>query len=121
LKQIRARRDSSDLADLLEIYYLCFLLGYEGRYGLDEREKLEVLMDDLREQIGRIRGAQPALSPDGAFPLQPPAPVAAPASPIAAWRLAAVICAVLAVVGWGVMKVTLNSSAQGVVSEIVAP
>ena len=121
LKQIRTRRDSPDLADLLEIYYLCFLLGYEGRYGLDEREKLEVLMDDLREQIGRIRGAQPALSPEGAFPLQPPAPVMAPASPVAPWRVAAIVCAVLAVLGWGAMKVVLNSQAQGVVSDIVAP
>jgi type VI secretion system protein ImpK len=121
LKSIRTRRDSADLADLLEIYYLCFLLGYEGRYALDEREKLEVLMDDLRDQIARVRGVQPALSPDGAFPAFAPAPIAAPASPVAPWRLAAVACAVLAVVGWVVLKLMLNSYAQGVVSDIVAP
>jgi len=121
LKTIRTRRDSADLADLLEIYYLCFLLGYEGRYALDEREKLDVLMDDLREQIGRVRGGQSALSPDGAFPAQPAGPAIVPASPVAPWRLAAVICAVAAVVGWVVLKLVLSSYAQGVVNDIVAP
>src|SRR5689334_16111115 len=82
LKTIRTRRDSPDLADVLEIYYLCFLLGYEGRYALAEHEKLEALMDDLRDQIDRLRGPQPALSPEGAFPLQPAVAPPPPASPV---------------------------------------
>src|SRR5437016_9744634 len=36
LKTLRTRRNSADLADVLEIYYLCFLLGYEGRYAVAE-------------------------------------------------------------------------------------
>jgi type VI secretion system protein ImpK len=33
LKQLLRRNDSADLADMLEIYYLCMLLGYGGRYS----------------------------------------------------------------------------------------
>jgi len=34
LSQLLGRQDSADLADLLEIHYLCLLLGYSGRYSL---------------------------------------------------------------------------------------
>jgi type VI secretion system protein ImpK len=121
LKTIRTRRDSADLADVLEIYYLCFLLGYEGRYALSEHEKLEVLMDDLREQIERMRGPQPPLSPEGAFPLQPALVAAPPAPPAAPWMFIAIGCAALAIFGWIIFKLLLNSHAQGVVSDIMAP
>jgi type VI secretion system protein ImpK len=121
LKTIRTRRDSLDLADVLEIYYLCFLLGYEGRYAVAEHEKLEALMDDLREQIERIRGSQPALSPEGAFPEVPVAAPAPPASPAMPWMIAAIGCFALAFLGWILFKLLLNSNAQAVVSDIMAP
>jgi type VI secretion system protein ImpK len=121
LKTIRTRRDSSDLADVLEIYYLCFLLGYEGRYALAEHEKLENLMDDLREQIERLRGPQTPLSPEGAFPLQAAVVAAPPGSPVAPWMMSAIGCAALAIFGWIIFKLLLNSNAQGVVSDIMAP
>jgi type VI secretion system protein ImpK len=121
LETLRTRRDSPDLADVLEIYYLCFLLGYEGRYALAEHEKLEVLMDDLREQIERLRGPQPPLSPEGAFPLQPAVAAVAPVSPATPWMFAAMGSAALAIFAWIILKLLLNSSAQGVVSDIMAP
>src|SRR5215471_14938253 len=100
LKAIRTRRDSADLADVLEIYYLCFLLGYEGRYALAEHEKLEALMDDLREQIERLRGPQTPLSPEGAFPMQPAVAPPPPASPAMPLMIAAIGCVALAILGW---------------------
>jgi type VI secretion system protein ImpK len=121
LKTIRTRRDSPDLADVLEIYYLCFLLGYEGRYALAEHEKLENLMDDLREQIEHMRGPQSPLSPEGAFPLQPAVVAAPPGSPATPWMFASISCAALAIFGWIIFKLLLNSNAQGVVSDIMAP
>ena len=121
LKTIRARRDSTDLADVLEIYYLCFLLGYEGRYALAEHEKLEALMDDLRGQIERLRGPQPLLSPEGAFPMQPMMAPPPPASPAKPWMIAAIGCIALAILGWVIFKLLLNSNAQGIVNDIMAP
>jgi type VI secretion system protein ImpK len=121
LKTIRTRRDSPDLADVLEIYYLCFLLGYEGRYAVAEHEKLEALMDDLREQIERLRGPQTWLSPEGAFPMQPMQAPPPPPSPAMPWMIAGLACVALAVFGWVIFKLLLNSNAGGVVSDIMAP
>jgi type VI secretion system protein ImpK len=119
LKTIRARRDSPDLADLLEVYYLCFLLGYEGRYALGGRAELDRLMEDLRDQIERIRGTQAALSPDGALPLDPG--IASPAStPDGKWLMLALGGGAFACVSWIVLKLILSSYTQGA-SEMFAP
>ena len=46
LKTIRTRRDSKELADLLEVYDLCFLLGYQGQYAVGGRSDLDRLIED---------------------------------------------------------------------------
>src|SRR3954454_4032334 len=33
LERLRARRDSQQLADILEVFLLCILLGFQGRYS----------------------------------------------------------------------------------------
>ena len=77
LQKLLGRRDALQLADLLEVYYLCLLLGYEGRYAVHgQKGELRLLLDELRERIERIRGRNPALSPDGRLP-EEPAPAAA--------------------------------------------
>ena len=60
------RSDSQETADLLEVYYLCLLLGFKGRYaaGGDLRSVMAV----TQEKIRRIRGPIGALSPRGAIP-----------------------------------------------------
>ena len=37
LQEILGRRDSPEVADLLEVYYICLLLGYLGRYSISSR------------------------------------------------------------------------------------
>src|ERR1035438_9900961 len=37
LQQLLGRADSNDLADLIEIHYLCLLLGFSGRHRGDKR------------------------------------------------------------------------------------
>ena len=34
LEKLMSRQDSNDAADVLEVYALCLLMGYKGRYGL---------------------------------------------------------------------------------------
>src|SRR5712692_4715888 len=72
LERLRARRDSPQLADLLEVYYLCLLLGYEGRHAVGPKAELRMIMDNLRERIEHIRGRNEALSPEGRLPVEPP-------------------------------------------------
>ena len=70
LEQLLGRRDSAELADLLEVYYLCLLLGYLGRYSIMSRGDLRSLMGHVEDKINRIRKTRPDLSPNWALPVE---------------------------------------------------
>ena len=63
LQQLLGRSDSADLADLVEIHYLCMLLGFSGRYSAGNRGELAQILNMTGEKIRRIRGRLGALSP----------------------------------------------------------
>jgi len=63
LQQLLGKPDSADLADLLEVYYLCLLLGYRGRYSVGNTGELQATMQATAEKIRRIRGPLGGLSP----------------------------------------------------------
>jgi type VI secretion system protein ImpK len=63
LQQLMTRPDSPDLADILEVYLLCLLLGFRGRYSATQGSEIPALVQQLNEKIGRARGAARALSP----------------------------------------------------------
>lgn len=66
IEDLLARRDSEELADLLEVYYLCLLLGYKGRYAYSEAEELRKIFDEVGEKIRQFRGASLPLAPSWA-------------------------------------------------------
>jgi type VI secretion system protein ImpK len=68
LEQFRSRRDSPQLADILEVYLLCLLLGFEGRYSGGQRGELEGIIQSLRMRIEYIRGREDQISPAGSLP-----------------------------------------------------
>src|SRR5271154_5026585 len=45
LDKLMSRPDSHDVADVLELYVLCMLMGYKGRYGLAGPEATRSLAD----------------------------------------------------------------------------
>lgn len=60
------RQGGEPNADLLELYYVCLQLGFEGVYRLRGLEQLMALQVDLRSQIDAYRGiSDPRLSDDG--------------------------------------------------------
>jgi type VI secretion system protein ImpK len=63
LQKLLARSETHDLADLLEVYYLCLLLGFAGRYSIGGRGELAALMQTTADKIRRIRGSAAWLSP----------------------------------------------------------
>lgn len=67
LRELLARQDSEDLADVLEVYQLCLLLGFQGRHG-GSRDDLRRWMTAIAEKMGRIRGGAPVISPEAAPP-----------------------------------------------------
>jgi type VI secretion system protein ImpK len=63
LQQLLGRADSQDLADLIEVHYLCLLLGFSGRYSAGNRGELAQIMNLAGEKIRRIRGRMGPLAP----------------------------------------------------------
>jgi type VI secretion system protein ImpK len=74
LEQFRSRHDSEQLADVLEVYLTCLLLGFEGRYA-GRRGELQGLTESLRMRAEYIRGPADRISPAAVLPAAP-APVA---------------------------------------------
>ena len=68
-----SRRDSAETVDVLEVYYLCMLLGYRGRYGSSGEGELRAIMESIKGKTNRVRGSTP-LSPAWALPGDPPLP-----------------------------------------------
>jgi type VI secretion system protein ImpK len=68
IERLLSRADSHGVADLLEVYSLCVLLGYKGKYGLNDQDSVRPVLDAIAEKIRRIRGPLPGLSPAWAIP-----------------------------------------------------
>jgi len=66
LQKTLSRNDSTEAADLLEVYYLCLLLGFKGRYAAGG--DLRSITSAIQEKIRRVRGPAGPLSPRGAIP-----------------------------------------------------
>lgn len=112
LEKLLGGRESADLADLLEVYHLCLLMGYEGRYRISGREALRPLTESVGDKIRRIRGGPGPLSPNWAPPSQSVAVTTG--DPMAkTFLVAALACAGLAVVLFVVFKVLLGLGASG--------
>jgi len=66
LAAFQSRRDSEQLANMLEVYLLCLLLGFEGRYSGGMRAELDGITERTRKRIENIRGRSRQISPAGA-------------------------------------------------------
>jgi type VI secretion system protein ImpK len=67
LSDLMARQDSEDLADVLEVYLLCLLLGFRGKYA-GNPDGLQSLVASIQERLRRVRGPAPLVGPDWALP-----------------------------------------------------
>ncbi len=67
IERLLSRSDSHAVGDLLEIYSLCVLLGYKGKY-VGEQDSVRPVLDAIAEKIRRIRGPLAGLSPGWAIP-----------------------------------------------------
>jgi len=68
LQQLMTRDPSPDLADVLEVYLLCLLLGFQGRYSAANRDELGLWTSRVRDLLTRMRGGTPPMAPDWAIP-----------------------------------------------------
>lgn len=103
--------------DLLEVFHACLMLGFEGKYKLEGRERLQDLKHDLFREIQGLRGEIPPLSPqaerhDSMRDVAPEIP---------AWIVVACSLAVVffSYVGMSVMIHQESESTLGHLSELV--
>src|SRR5688572_13135976 len=106
LQKILGRNDSHDTADLLEVYHLCLLLGFAGRYSIGGKGELRAIVEQVSEKIKRIRKPSPLLSPHWALPND--TIKGAQADPLVRWMtIGAVACAFLMILLFGIYKYSL--------------
>lgn len=116
IEALEARPDSPQLAQVMEIYLLCLLLGYEGRYAVGSKDGLHLLMEHLRKRIERIRGVSQRLSPHGCLPDEAPRERANPL--LKRLRLVAAGLFILLIFCFIVFKLHLSSNANSINSFI---
>lgn len=64
------RSGGSDSLQALEIFHMCLLLGFKGKYILEGPEKLGYLTARLGDEIAHMKGKRPAFSPHWKLPDQ---------------------------------------------------
>ncbi len=57
LDSLRTRGESA--VEVIEIYYLCLVLGFEGKYGMEGTERLEALAKLIHDELVRFRPKVP--------------------------------------------------------------
>ena len=66
LEELRAR--GAKHLQSLEVFHLCLLLGFQGRYALDGEDKLNFLCARLGDEIARMRGKTRGFAPHAERP-----------------------------------------------------
>ncbi len=64
----KARNGGAGRLQSLEVFHMCLLLGFQGKYLLEGPEKLSYLTSQLGEQIAHIKGKKNAFAPHWAIP-----------------------------------------------------
>jgi type VI secretion system protein ImpK len=68
LQKTLGRADSAETCDVLEVYGLCLLLGFRGKYAAAGAGDLQSLISAIQEKLRRVRGPSGPLSPRGLLP-----------------------------------------------------
>lgn len=128
LRTLLARQDSQETADVLEVYCLCMLLGFKGKYALGSSigyaaggaatgtwgtsrsgGEIHTLIKQCREKIDRIRG-QMAFLPD------PPTPQVKQIATVDPWSrglgIAAIVLFVVLLLSFAGFWFALSSGAS---------
>lgn len=125
LHTVLMRQDSADTADCLEVYCLCLLLGFKGKYALSSginmmssqsgagssrpSGEIQSLVRQARDKIDRIRGGMSFLPTVARPEVKQPAAVDRWSRGLG---IAAIALFVAAVLAYGVFLIALSSGAS---------
>lgn len=68
LRDLLARPDTPELADILEVFLLCLLLGFKGRYAASDGAEVQGLITAANQKVSRIRGGAGPVAPQAHHP-----------------------------------------------------
>lgn len=71
IETLFSQPDSPELIDVMEVFLLCLLLGYQGKHISGGHAELALITDRLRHRMERFRGVPAELSPAALLPSQP--------------------------------------------------
>jgi type VI secretion system protein ImpK len=112
LQRTLGRGDSAETCDVLEVYGLCLLLGFRGRYAAAGAGDLQSLISAIQEKLRRVRGPSGPLSPRGLLPSD--AVRVAHSDPwVRRLGILTISIVALAVIAFVVFKLILNSGLSG--------
>lgn len=63
IDQLLARPDSPELPDLLEVYALCLLLGFHGKFGNGDHASLHAITTRVADRLARLGRMNATLAP----------------------------------------------------------
>ena len=116
--RLLARPDSAQTEELLEIYEMCLLLGFRGRYSSDSGAQIRSITAAIAEKRRRVRKVDPAISPHWA-PGSETGPVAG--DPWIMWLVwaaaASFALAVVLFVGYNLLLGSGASDLQAIVTQ----
>lgn len=64
------RREGAARIQILEVFHMCLLMGFQGKYILEGSEKLNYLTARLGDEIAHLKGTRAAFAPHWAAPDQ---------------------------------------------------
>lgn len=70
LKLESLRREGTSRIQLLEVFHMCLLMGFQGKYILEGSEKLNYLTARLGDEIAHLKGSRAPFAPHWAAPDQ---------------------------------------------------
>jgi len=113
----RVRQKGSRKVDLLEVFCLTLIFGFQGKYKLHGAEGLKNLVSELVGEINSHRGGRPSLSPHWKIPKDA---AQRPTRLVPRWVwITAIASAVAVVVVYAVLRLWLGSSASEAASSMI--
>jgi type VI secretion system protein ImpK len=64
------RREGASRIQILEVFHMCLLMGFQGKYLIEGSEKLNYLTARLGDEIAHLKGSRAAFAPHWAPPDQ---------------------------------------------------
>jgi type VI secretion system protein ImpK len=114
-KLAEIRQQGIEKLDLLELYYLCLQLGFEGQYRVQHPERLTMLANEIKNKISHYRAIDSQeLTPEANKILS----FVTASQQIPYWTIVAIVAALMVVIYLGFM-IAIHSIASSSADELV--